>query len=143
MERKAARIARNGFLDITANLKARIEAGEIGSGHYLPTERELQTQFAASRTTIRKALAALVDLGVAKNVPNKGVMARKPIAKSGHRDQIVLIDGGTYLLKILGARLSELLGQRGLHLVQLAGGAQYPMEYALQRGMDLGYAGAL
>jgi LacI family transcriptional regulator len=113
MERKAARIARNGFRDITANLKARIEAGEIGSGDYLPT------------------------------VPNKGVIAGSVSGRSAHRDQIALIEGGTYLLKVLGVRISELLVQRGLHLVQLAGGAQYPMEYALQRAMDLEFAGAI
>ena len=143
MERKVARIARNGFLDITASLKAKIEAGEIGSGDYLPTERELQAQFTASRTTIRKALAALVDMGVAKNVPNKGVIAGGAIHKSYRGDQIALIDGGTYLLKVLGVRISELLVEKGLHLVQLAGGAKYPMEYALQRAMDLEFAGAI
>jgi DNA-binding LacI/PurR family transcriptional regulator/DNA-binding transcriptional regulator YhcF (GntR family) len=143
MRRTAARIARNGFRDITNSLRARIEAGEIGSGSFLPTERELQLQFRASRTTIRKALSALIDMGVAMNVPNKGVIAGSGPHRSSRRDQIALIEGGTYLLKVLGVRLSELLVQRGLHLVQLAGGTQYPMEYALQRAMDLEFAGAI
>lgn len=143
MQRKAARIARNGFLDITANLRARIEAGEIGSGDYLPTERELQAQFAASRTTIRKALARLVDLGVAKNVPNKGVIAGSHASRVTGSDQIALIDEGTYLLKLIGADLSDLLIREGLHLVQLAQSWHYPMEYSLQRVMDQEFAGAI
>ena len=143
MQPKVARIARNGFRDITANLKARIDSGEIGSGHYLPTERELQVQFAASRTTIRKALAALVDLGVAKNVPNKGVLASSGTSRPAQSDQIALIEGGTNLLKLIGVQLSDLLVDKGLHLVKLAGGAQYPMEYSLQRAMDLEFAGAI
>lgn len=142
MERKAARITRNGFREITASLRARIEAGEIRSGEYLPTERELQTQFAASRSTIRKALAALVDQGVARNVPNKGVIVDGD-AWTRRSDQIALVDGGSDLLKLIGVRLSELLLPHGLHLVQMGGGGTYSMEYSLQRAMDLDFAGAI
>jgi len=80
---------------------------------------------------------------VAKNVPNKGVLATSGTPRATQNDQIALIDGGTNLLKLLGVQLSDLLVKQDLHLVKLAGGAQYPMEYALQRAMDLEFAGAI
>ncbi len=139
-ERKAARIARNGFRVIADTLQREIEAGGIEVGSYLPTERELQTSFGASRATIRKALASLVDIGWAKSVPNRGVMAArgfKPVAST----KIGLIDSGTFVQQVLGVKLSALLEQHGLQLVHLAGSIDYPMEYALQRALDQEFAG--
>ncbi|PMX74197.1 winged helix-turn-helix domain-containing protein, partial [Pseudomonas sp. GW456-12-1-14-LB2] len=66
---------RNAFLVIARDLQDRIADGEIELGRYLPTERELQDRYDVSRSTIRRAIAHLVDMGWAHTVPSKGVVA--------------------------------------------------------------------
>ena len=116
--------------------------GEIVAGSYLPTERELQAGFGASRATVRKALAALIEAGWAFNVPNKGVVATRGL-KPGQNANVAFIHSGTYVLQLLSARIAELLEPSGLNLVHMGGRVDYPMEYALQRALDNNFRGAL
>ena len=102
MERKGARIVRNGYREIVSALQARIEGSQFEAGAFLPTERELQQEFGAGRSTIRKALAELVELGWAQNVPNKGVVAGRglrPVANG----RIALVENGTFVQRVLAS----------------------------------------
>ena len=133
---------RNGYREIVSNLQARIEGSQVEAGAFLPTERELQKEFGAGRSTIRKALAELIDLGWAQNVPNKGVVAGRglrPVANG----RIALIENGTFVQQVLGARFESMLQKGGRHLVPVGGRPGYPMDYALQRVLDEEFAGAI
>lgn len=142
MERKGARIVRNGYRDIVSTLQARIAGSQVEAGAFLPTERELQEEFGAGRSTIRKALAELVEMGWAQNIPNKGVVAGRglrPVANG----RIALVENGTFVQKVLGSRFDSMLQKQGRQLVQVGGRAEYPLDYALQRVLDEEFAGAI
>ena len=66
---------------LASTLSKRIESGEYLPGEWLPTERELASEFRADRSTIRTALSALAD---------KQLIVRKP----GHRSRVSLHPGG-------------------------------------------------
>ncbi len=135
------RIARNGFRNITASLRDRIEAGEFIAGAYLPTERELQAGFGASRATVRKALAALIDSGWAFNVPKKGVVATRGL-KPGLSKNIAFVHIDDFSLTSLNELLARLLEEKGLNLVHFWGPTNQPMEDALRRAAEENFAGA-
>ncbi len=133
---------RNGYREIVSVLQARIEGSQFEAGAFLPTERELQQEFGAGRSTIRKALAELVELGWAQNVPNKGVVAGRglrPVANG----RIALVENGTFVQKVLASRLGAMLAEQGRELVPIGGRHGYPLDYALQRVLDEEFAGAL
>jgi GntR family transcriptional regulator len=58
---------------ISAQIRAWIAAGKYQPGDRLPSEAQLMTQFAVSRITIRRALANLVQQGLAQSQHGKGV----------------------------------------------------------------------
>ena len=141
MQRVGKRETKGGFRDIASILRNRIELGEIPTGAFLPMERELQSEFGASRSTIRKALAELVRHGWAQNIPNKGVVAGRgllPVANG----RIALVENGTFVQRTLGARFSGMLESQGRSLAHVGGTQRYPMNYALQRLLDEEYEGA-
>ena len=49
---------------IADELRRRVESGELGTGHLLPSESELSGAYEASRVTVRKALELLRDEGL-------------------------------------------------------------------------------
>lgn len=128
------------YQKIAATLRHRIESGQITAGHYLPTERELQEDFHASRSTVRRALAAVVVSGWGQNVPSKGVVAKKPQALPRSKN-VALIDSGSYVLKLLFVRISELLREHGYHLVHL-GSQDTAIEESLTYAVEHRFAGA-
>ncbi len=133
---------RNGYREIVSTLQARIEGSQVEAGAFLPTERKLQEEFGAGRSTIRKALAELVDLGWAQSIPNRGVVAGRglrPVANG----RIALVENGTFVQRALGARFESMLGKEGRQLVPVGGRPDYPLEYALQRVLDEEFAGAI
>lgn len=136
-----SRIARNGFKDIARALRDRICAGDIIVGHYLPTERELQEQYGASRSTVRRALAMLVEEGWAQSVPSKGVIAATGVVRS-RSDKIALVDGSTYVLRVMLVRIGTLLRERGYHLVHVGGSNHASMEDQLEYASNGEFAGA-
>ena len=52
------------YLEIAADLRKRVEAGEFSAGGVLPSEADLTRAYGASRVTVRKALESLRDGGL-------------------------------------------------------------------------------
>ncbi len=142
VERNGARMVRNGYREIVSTLQARIAGSQVEAGAFLPTERELQKEFGAGRSTIRKALAELIELGWAQSIPNKGVVAGRglrPVANG----RIALVENGTFVQQALGSRFESMLHGQGRELVSVGGVAGYPLDYALQRVLDEEFEGAI
>jgi GntR family transcriptional regulator len=57
---------------IAAWLLARIESGEFRPGQALPSETDLMQTFGVARTTARRAIAYLRDVGAVRTVPGRG-----------------------------------------------------------------------
>lgn len=142
MAQPMKRIARNGYRAIVDVLRNEIESGQIKAGHYLPTERELQTRFSASRTTVRKVLLELCEEGWARNLPNKGFVAgrgyRRPVSK-----RVAFIETGSFILSQIGDDLETRLQAEGYELVRFPRSASHRMDELLQQAFDLGFAGAI
>lgn len=45
---------------VAADLRARIDGGELAAGHRLPSEDDLAVEYGVARMTVRKAIAELV-----------------------------------------------------------------------------------
>lgn len=108
----------------------------------LPTERELQEEFGVSRSTVRRALQRLTEDGWARSLPNRGCVASAGFA-SPKTMNIALIDGGTYVLRVLMQRFSQKLAKYGYNLVHLAGANTISLEDPLQYAADNDFAGAI
>jgi DNA-binding FadR family transcriptional regulator len=55
------------YRQVTEQIRAAIENGDLAPGQMLPTERALSTQFDVSRTTVREALRALQAEGLVRS----------------------------------------------------------------------------
>jgi GntR family transcriptional regulator len=60
------------YREIAERLRQQIETGEFESGAQMPTEQDLQTQYSASRNTIREAIKQLITLGLVETRPGQG-----------------------------------------------------------------------
>ncbi len=58
---------------ISEQLKAKIEAGKYEPGERLPSEFDLGAAFGVSRTTVRKAIANLIQQGLVTTQQGKGI----------------------------------------------------------------------
>ncbi len=63
---------------VVAKLAARIAAGELADGSYLPVERELMVQYGISRTVAREAVAQLASRGLIEARPRFRPVVRRP-----------------------------------------------------------------
>ena len=63
---------------IIGDLERRILTGELLDRSPLPAERELMTQYDASRTVVREAITALSNRGLVENRPRFRPVVRKP-----------------------------------------------------------------
>ncbi len=71
------------YREIAADLRARVESGEFGSGQVLPSEAALSREFDASRVTIRKALEMLREDGLLSSRQGAGwFVAVDPLRQS-------------------------------------------------------------
>jgi GntR family transcriptional regulator len=61
------------YRQIAEDLRQRIESGEVAPGSRLPSEPELQEQYAASRNTVRDAVKWLINLGLVESRPGQGI----------------------------------------------------------------------
>ena len=61
---------------IAADLRLRVESGELGPGDALPSEAELSERYGVSRGTARHALAELEGAGLVEAVHGKGRYVR-------------------------------------------------------------------
>jgi len=60
------------YREIADQLRQRIESGGFESGAQMPTEADLQTEYNASRNTIREAIKQLTTLGLVETRPGQG-----------------------------------------------------------------------
>ncbi len=66
------------YKEVANVLEQRIRSGEWKPGDQIPTEAELETQFNASRGTLRAAVAQLVKQGLLKPQPGRGTFVLGP-----------------------------------------------------------------
>ena len=112
-----------------------IDSGVVSPGAFFPTERELTEKFGVSRTTVRRALALLVESDHAEAMPNRGVVARR--GRNRLSRTIAFIDSSTVVLGRLFAQMSAQLLELGyslLHIDSSIYGVADGMEYALEKG---------
>ena len=64
---------------ISEDLRAQIESGELAPGDQLPTELELRDQYSSSRNTIRDAIKRLTSQGLVKTRPGQGTFVTRRI----------------------------------------------------------------
>ncbi len=102
---------------IADSLRDQIESGSFVAGQYLPTERELQSDFGVSRTTIRRALSALVESGYCENIPNRGVTVIKRLGSG--LPTVAFVDGSSMVLRALYRFMSTSLLEKGVQLVHI------------------------
>ena len=71
-------------ISISEKLRQQIEAGDYLPGEKLPSEHQLMARFSVSRITVRRAVANLVNQGLAKSKQGKGVFVtpQKKVAYS-------------------------------------------------------------
>lgn len=122
------------------SLRASIQANEYPPGALLPTERELQARFSVSRTTVRRALAALVESGWAELLPNRGVIARSGPSFRGTTN-VAFIDHAEALNHRLFFDLTCRLQTAGLYLVHIDS-AIHGVVGSLEVAAEQGFAGA-
>jgi GntR family transcriptional regulator len=67
------------YQEIADQLRDRIESGEFAPAERLPTEQELQSQYNASRNTIRDAIKQLTSLSLVETKPGQGTFVVPPI----------------------------------------------------------------
>ena len=60
------------YLQVADILTARIESGELPKEERLPSEQELMSEFEIGRSTARRAVGVLRDLGLVETVPTRG-----------------------------------------------------------------------
>jgi DNA-binding GntR family transcriptional regulator len=63
------------YLQLARQLRERIESGEIGAREPLPSITQMTQETGLAVGTVRKAVAVLVDEGVAYTVPGRGTYA--------------------------------------------------------------------
>jgi GntR family transcriptional regulator len=82
------------YLQIAADLRASITSGQRGPGSRLPGENDLMASYQVARETARKALAQLINEGIATPRRGAGVYVRefRPVI----RDGIARLSGQTW-----------------------------------------------
>ncbi len=78
MERTAARSRGPLYLQLYDDIAAQIASGSLRSGGRLPPERQLCVEWGVSRTTVRRAMAALEADGLVQAVQGRGTFATSP-----------------------------------------------------------------
>jgi GntR family transcriptional regulator len=72
------RVAQPLYLQIAGSLADQIQRGELSSGDWLPSERELAKELSVSRLTVRQALSTLREQGLITPQHGKGYYVRQP-----------------------------------------------------------------
>lgn len=131
---------RRRFEQLAAHFREAIQKGEIPIGTLLPSERQLQQTFGVSRTTVRRALADLVESGWAESSPNRGVVSRlgKPKLRS---TRIAYVDHRDHVHKALFFKLHTRMIDQGLDLVYVDS-QEIGTIGALEKAADEGFAAA-
>ncbi|MDR3691046.1 MAG: GntR family transcriptional regulator [Fimbriimonas sp.] len=129
-----------GYQAIAEELREQIRSGRYAPGVFLPTEKELQSSFGVSRSTIRRALAALADSGWADVHPKRGVAAclgpNQELAGS-----VAFIDHADLINERVFFGISRALHGTGLHLSHVDSRV-YGVEGAIEYAAEIGCAAA-
>jgi DNA-binding LacI/PurR family transcriptional regulator len=123
-----------GYQAIAEELRRRIREGSSVPGSLFPTERELREEFSVSRSTVRRALRALIDSGWAESSPNRGVIAKLG-PTPGRSTNVAYVDHGTSIHRHLFFLVGQLLQRQGYHLVHVDSeilGVEGALEYAAE-----------
>lgn len=109
------------YEQLAQRLRDEIAAGRLAECEYLPSERELTTEYDASRTTVRMALQALQKAGYICSEDRRGhrILGRTPEAQSPAVCPVALImpDLYTGLGRPVAAAIHAALGEAGLDLI--------------------------
>lgn len=129
-----------GYQSIAEELREQIRAGLYTPGAFLPTERELQAAFKVSRSTVRRALAALAQSGWAEVKPKRGVAAilGPAVQLSG---SVAFIDHADLINERVYFGISRALHGTGLHLSHVDSRV-YGVEGAIEYAADHGFVAA-
>jgi GntR family transcriptional regulator len=136
------------YMQLANTLRRQLNEGKFGAGDALPSERDLCTIMGASRVTVRKAIALLIDEGLLSRRHGSGTFVSLRIQARGTRlssfSQDAAARGETtdsiWMKKIIGiasdeeARLLELSsGAKVARLsrVRMAGGEPLAIENAV------------
>jgi DNA-binding FadR family transcriptional regulator len=85
---------------VVRRIEEQMLAGEYGPGDKLPSERDLMTQFAVGRGSVREALFALQKMGLVALAPGERAYVTRPTAQnlvrelSGAARQLLAAPGG-------------------------------------------------
>ena len=126
----------NGYRFIARALQEQIRSGEYVPGAMLPTEKELQAAFGVSRSTVRRALANLVESGWARPMPKRGVAAMQG-SSTELRGNVAYVDHTDMVNQRVFFGISRALRDTGLHLTHVDSrthGVEGAIEYAVQNG---------
>ena len=127
---------RRGYQSIAEDLREQIRLGRFTPGALLPTEKSLQEHFGVSRSTVRRAIAALAESGWAEIKPKRGVAARLgPAAPLNGR--VAYIDHADLVNERVYFGISRALHGTGLHLSHVDSriyGVEGAIEYAADNG---------
>lgn len=108
---------------IADELAAAIRRGDHPPGDWLPSERELARQHEADRSTIRNAIALLVEQGLVRRIPRQGVQVCDPAAApapAGPEPEPEIACGSQRCCRTLAGMTSWLASQDRLTLVRVA-----------------------
>ncbi len=85
------------YRKIASELREQITSGVLRVGDRLPTETQLQEQYAASRNTVRDATAVLINDGLIERVPGRsgGMVVRERVTLTFHAHRAEMPAGPT------------------------------------------------
>jgi len=121
------------YATLSNQLTKRIGTGEYRVGHYLPSEKQLASEFGVSRPTVRRALDYIEALGLISRRRGDGtkVLAEKPFTDYRYTtrpvddllygrgaERIVTGQNDTVCDDVLAARLGAAPGSRWVHISQ-------------------------
>lgn len=79
---------------VLEQLRELIYRGELKIGERLPSERELAEIMLVSRSSVRKAISQLLEMGYVENRPGQGTLVRLPEARPPHDPFVYLMSPG-------------------------------------------------
>jgi GntR family transcriptional regulator len=87
----------NGYRDLAAELRRRINEGEIAVGETLPRIMDLMAEYGLAKATVREAVGVLVDEGLVVTSKRAGTIVRNrtPVTVPLTRYRQALAPGGT------------------------------------------------
>jgi len=121
------------YAKLSKQLTKRIGTGEYRVGHYLPSEKQLASEFGVSRPTVRRALEYIEAIGLISRRRGDGtkVLAEKPFTDYRYTtrpvddilygrgaERIVTAQNETVCDDVLAARLGAAPGSRWVHISQ-------------------------